>query len=320
MEKNTEPDRPVFGLDISDTNRSMNTELTDSSSDENKTSNNDEHHVNTKTHSKSKDDNHVPTMIRRSGNDIDAIKMVNQFKDGHNISKLINKLDVERSKSGSNSPVKINRLEIDAPRTTSQSPHDNFSLNTGNRLSHDNLSGNAGNRLSHDTSSVNSDNQVNNDSPKLNNDSISPYLSNRSGSDMNLRRRILWSQRAQSNTRLAICGSRILTDYAVFVDAMTGWFHLYGDPSLIITGGSKGVDQLAEKYAKENNIPLQVIKSNWSQRNDDKFSMNNEIIKDATHLLIIASLDEKGTQDAIKLAEKKDIDIMTKHNRKIIFQ
>lgn len=33
----------------------------------------------------------------------------------------------------------------------------------------------------------------------------------------------------------------------------------------ILSGGAKGADQVAERYAKENNIPIEVFLPNWKE-------------------------------------------------------
>lgn len=65
--------------------------------------------------------------------------------------------------------------------------------------------------------------------------------------------------------KVAIVGSRSFTDYKVFSDFMedlTENEHLAIEE--IISGGAKGADSLAEIYAKDKGIPIEIIRPDWN--------------------------------------------------------
>jgi len=58
--------------------------------------------------------------------------------------------------------------------------------------------------------------------------------------------------------KVVIAGSRGFNDYNYMKNQLNTYNITY-----IITGGAKGADSLAEKYAKENNILIEIIKPEW---------------------------------------------------------
>lgn len=69
--------------------------------------------------------------------------------------------------------------------------------------------------------------------------------------------------------KLAIVGSRNYTNYPQFVNylesALTYWTITSSDILGIISGGAQGADRMAEKWARENNIPIIIFKPDWTK-------------------------------------------------------
>lgn len=85
-------------------------------------------------------------------------------------------------------------------------------------------------------------------------------------------------------------------------------------PTLIITGGAKGADQLGEQWAKEHNIPLLVLKPEYDKHgNKAPLVRNVDIVSGCTHLLAFPHKEGSGTQHAIREAMKRDKSIMVIH-------
>lgn len=66
--------------------------------------------------------------------------------------------------------------------------------------------------------------------------------------------------------KIAIVGSRSFSDY----EALSSYIQskceeLYIIPCMIISGGAKGTDLLAQRYAQEHNIPINVFSPDWKQ-------------------------------------------------------
>lgn len=61
---------------------------------------------------------------------------------------------------------------------------------------------------------------------------------------------------------ILVAGSRNYYNYSEFKNVMdytNNKYHIIE----IISGGARGADSLAERYAKENNIPIKVFPANW---------------------------------------------------------
>jgi len=106
---------------------------------------------------------------------------------------------------------------------------------------------------------------------------------------------------------IAIVGSRNFTDYQYMKETINS--HLYfevNDINYIISGGAKGADTLAERYAKEHNIPIKIFPAQWETFGRSAgYRRNIEIIKNAD--LVFAFWDgiSKGTKHSIDLARKE---------------
>ncbi len=97
--------------------------------------------------------------------------------------------------------------------------------------------------------------------------------------------------------KVAIVGSRGLkVDIAQYLPKKT---------TEIITGGAKGVDTLAERYARENGIPFCVLKPEYRLLGAVAPLVRNEQIVDRADM-VVAIWDgvSRGTRHAIAYAEK----------------
>ena len=74
-----------------------------------------------------------------------------------------------------------------------------------------------------------------------------------------------------------------------------------------MSGGAKGADSLAEKYALENNIETEIFYPDWDK--DGKaagFIRNNQIIKNS-NIVFAFTNGSNGTQNSINIAKKLNI-------------
>jgi len=100
--------------------------------------------------------------------------------------------------------------------------------------------------------------------------------------------------------RTIIAGSRNITDYKFLCKIME---EINIGTTVIISGGAKGVDSLAIKYAKDNKIPVEIFKPDW-----DKFGKKAGIIRNcemgnvADALIAIWDGKSRGTKHMIDYA------------------
>lgn len=103
---------------------------------------------------------------------------------------------------------------------------------------------------------------------------------------------------------LGIVGSRYYTNYGNFCLVVEKWINLNSRPEMIVSGGANGIDTLAERFAKENNIKLKVHPAEWSKYGKAAGPVRNQlIVNDITHLLAIPIKTSIGTFSTIKKAK-----------------
>ena len=123
---------------------------------------------------------------------------------------------------------------------------------------------------------------------------------------------------------LAISGSRLFTDYKIFVEQLDEFIKKYGKPDEIVHGGAEGADTMADKWAKENDIPIKRIRPDYNnlemikkygKRAWSKMApmlRNEDIVKYGTHLIAfpldetLTELKSNGTLSAINHAKKQN--------------
>lgn len=109
--------------------------------------------------------------------------------------------------------------------------------------------------------------------------------------------------------KIAVVGSRTFNDYKLLRSTLNKYDHI----ELIVSGGAKGADSLAEKYARENGIETLIFKPDWDKNGKAAgYIRNVDIIKNCD--LVIAFWDgkSKGTKHSIDLAKNG--------NKKIIIE
>ena len=75
------------------------------------------------------------------------------------------------------------------------------------------------------------------------------------------------------------------------------------DATLIITGGAKGVDTLAEQYADEHNIPKLIVRPDYEKYGKKAPIMRNHEMVDMADLVIaVWNERSRGTKDVIDYA------------------
>lgn len=106
--------------------------------------------------------------------------------------------------------------------------------------------------------------------------------------------------------KLAIVGCRKYTNYENFKTIINNYIEEIGFiPDEIISGGARGVDSMAEIFAKENNIPITIFHPDWNKYGKSAGILRNtDIINSATHVIALPSVHSKGTYDSINKAKK----------------
>lgn len=109
---------------------------------------------------------------------------------------------------------------------------------------------------------------------------------------------------------LGIVGSRKFHDYAVLCRVVE---QVKGNVSVIVSGGAKGADTLAEKYARENGIELIVYPANWALYGKSAgFRRNESIVAHADAVIAFWDGSSRGTLHTIELAKRAGVPVFVK--------
>lgn len=107
---------------------------------------------------------------------------------------------------------------------------------------------------------------------------------------------------------IAIVGSRNFSDYGYLKEKLDSFLEDKNlNDILIVSGGAKGADQLAEKYANEKNISTMIFLPDWKQFGRSAgFIRNADIIKNSDTVIAFWDGESNGTKNSIDLGRKKD--------------
>jgi len=76
----------------------------------------------------------------------------------------------------------------------------------------------------------------------------------------------------------------------------------------VISGGARGADALGERWASENNIPLQIFKADWNHYGKKAGLIRNiEMSNNAQALIALWNGTSTGTKHMIDVAKKKGL-------------
>ena len=118
--------------------------------------------------------------------------------------------------------------------------------------------------------------------------------------------------------KVAIVGDRNFLDYSYFKKVIDLYKDVWGI-SFIVSGGARGVDTLAERYAKENEISYTAFVAEWSKYGKGAGPIRNQkIIENCDVVIAFLVETSKGTKNSVELAKKlnKPILIINLSDRK----
>ena len=103
--------------------------------------------------------------------------------------------------------------------------------------------------------------------------------------------------------KVVIAGSRNFTNYEKFSTEILSKFNVL-EFSCIISGGARGADTLAQRFANEFTIPFTVFLPDWSQGKIGGILRNREMAKHGDFLIAFWDKKSKGTQNMIHEMKK----------------
>ncbi|MFW6236373.1 MAG: DUF2493 domain-containing protein, partial [Desulfovibrionales bacterium] len=102
--------------------------------------------------------------------------------------------------------------------------------------------------------------------------------------------------------KIAIIGSRSFNDF----EFLSKTLRSTQDIELVISGGARGTDSLAERWAKENDIPTLIFTPDWKRFGRSAGVIRNkDIIDNCDVVYAFWDGQSKGTKSSIEYAKKK---------------
>lgn len=100
--------------------------------------------------------------------------------------------------------------------------------------------------------------------------------------------------------KIAVIGSRSFDDYPKMKKVLDS---LKDKITGIVSGGAKGADSLAEKWASENDVPIVIFFPNWDKYGKKAAMIRNKLIIDECDQ-VVAFWDGKspGTRNSLSIA------------------
>ena len=113
--------------------------------------------------------------------------------------------------------------------------------------------------------------------------------------------------------KLAIVGCRDYNNKKFIFDSIKKEYNI-NEITCIISGGCSGVDNIAEEFARENNIKTIIYKPNWKLYGRAAGPIRNKlIIEDCDQVLAFWDNKSKGTKSSIDIANSLEKKIIIKY-------
>ena len=110
--------------------------------------------------------------------------------------------------------------------------------------------------------------------------------------------------------RVLVCGGRNFSNVS-FIYKMLDRFHEQFPIHIVIEGDAKGVDKIAGRWARENNIADLKFPADWKTYGKSAgYMRNSEMLYKGRPNIIIAFPGGKGTEMMKRLADEKGIEVV----------
>lgn len=105
--------------------------------------------------------------------------------------------------------------------------------------------------------------------------------------------------------KLMISGSRSIRNLKIIFDELEKIYAAHPD-LILISGGAKGVDSIAEEWSRFRKLPIEQHKPDWSKYGKGAgIVRNKEMVLAADYVLIFWDGESKGTKSVIDFCEKQ---------------
>lgn len=107
--------------------------------------------------------------------------------------------------------------------------------------------------------------------------------------------------------RTIIAGSR---DGINYDDLLSAVEQIDWNPTVVLSGTARGADRMGERWASENNIPVEKFPADWNRYGKSAgYRRNAEMAQNADALIALWNGKSRGTKHMIDLANKAGLKI-----------
>lgn len=120
--------------------------------------------------------------------------------------------------------------------------------------------------------------------------------------------------------KVAVVGSRSILDRQFVFKTLDFYLArlLKEYEVILVSGGAIGIDKLCEDFARERNLKAEIYLPDYKQYGKGATFIRNSQIVEASDYLIAITTGSKGTEDSIKKARKKGIEVkVVKYESKV---
>lgn len=109
--------------------------------------------------------------------------------------------------------------------------------------------------------------------------------------------------------RVCICGCRDFTDYDFLKEKCLFFLQNKMPDITVLSGGAKGVDSLAKRFAKEYNLDLEIYPADWKKYGRSAGPKRNEqMVLNCDGVIAFWDYKSKGTKTTIQFSKKYNVD------------
>ena len=111
----------------------------------------------------------------------------------------------------------------------------------------------------------------------------------------------------EKTIKLIIAGGRDFNDYDLLEETCTYMLSalINAYEVEIVSGGAKGADSLAQRFARSNRLKLTVMNADWDKHGKSAgYKRNQEMANYATHVIAFWDGKSRGTANMIQVATK----------------
>ncbi len=110
--------------------------------------------------------------------------------------------------------------------------------------------------------------------------------------------------------RVLVCGGRDYEDYDTLKSCLSAMQVTREPFDVIIHGGAKGADYLADCYAKRHRIPVLSFEADWGKNGSAAGPMRNKkMLDEGKPDLVMAFPGGRGTANMVKQAKARNVEV-----------